>query len=770
MKILVITGIFPPDIGGPASYVPKISEEIAKHGHIVTTITLSDVPSYTDSYNFDVVRIPRKSFKPIRFLKTILAIVRYGKQADLLFVNGLALEATIANYLLKRPVVHKVVGDFAWERASNKDWMNDNLEEFQRKRYSFKIEALKKLRNFWVRKSNLIIVPSLYMRTILKGWGIDERKIDVINNSLDELSYDKTMEFPQFNGFTVITIGRLIPLKRIDNLIRAIAELPDCRLIIVGDGPEEQNLKNIARELGINSRVIFTGQVSRKKALSYLKSADLFVQTSIHETFPHVILEAMQIGVPVIATKVGGIAEIVEDSVTGLLVEPNNNDKLKEAIDLLIKDEELRKKFVSNANEQIKKFSIEKMVENTLQVFSEATSEFYATSTKPSVLFVSGTRYSYPLNDMHKKKFSSLSSVSINYIFAFSVDNKFRAFFDSANFYLIPSKLPRIIRYPLFIISAFFITLYMTYKRKIKVIICQSPYEGIPVVIARSLLRILDKQISIITELHGDAEQALSLYLRPKSKLLFRSYGLIGQTISKFILKNSDVIRPVSEFLASKISQKVSKPIITFPAYTDIELFLEDNNPAKEFLIYPWDGFIFYPGVLIYLKGVHVLIKSIELVVKQYKGLKLLIAGEGGYKEELQKLVRYYRLEDNVIFLGHLKQSTLKEYMKRCAMLVLPSLSEGLGRVIAEAMACGKPVIGANVGGIPDLIKDGENGFLVPPNDVEALAEKITYLIENPEVAREMGDRGKKFILNRFSTESYVYNFRKMIQIAMGNI
>ena len=309
----------------------------------------------------------------------------------------------------------------------------------------------------------------------------------------------------------------------------------------------------------------------------------------------------------------------------------------------------------------------------------------------------------------------------------------------------------------------------MAYKRKISVVICQSPYEGIPVVIAKFLLKILCKQISIITELHGDAEQALSLYLRPQSSLLLRLYSLTGQTISKLILKNSDVIRPISEFLASKISQKASKPIITFPTYTDIELFLEHNSSIKETLSYP-NRFILYAGMLIYLKGVHILIRSIELVVKRYKELKLLIAGEGEYIEELQKLVRDYRLEDNVIFLGHLKQSTLKEYMKRCAMLVLPSLSEGLGRVIAEAMACGKPVIGANVGGIPDLIKDGEHGFLVPPNDVEALAEKITYLIENPEVAREMGESGRKFILSRFSTESYTSNFSKMIQMAIRSI
>jgi glycosyltransferase involved in cell wall biosynthesis len=768
MKLLVVTGIFPPDIGGPATYVPKISEEIVKRGHSIIAITLSDVPIYTDAYNFDLIRIPRNSFKPIRLLKTILCIIHYGRQADLLFVNGLALETTIANYLLKKPVVQKVVGDFAWERARNKGWTASNIDEFQKKRYPLKIELLKRLRSFCINKSDLVIVPSLYMSTIIKGWGIGEKKIAVIYNSSDKPLYNDSVEFPEFEGFTIIAIGRLISLKKVDNLIRVVAELSNCRLIIVGSGPEEQNLKNIARELGINNRVIFTGQVTRENALSYLKLADLFVQNSIHEGFPHVVLEAMQIGVPVIATKVGGTTEIVEDNVTGILVEQNNNEQLKRAIEVLIKDKELKKKLVINAKEQLEKFSAKQMVESTLKVFSEIASESY--SSTPSVLFVGGTRYSYPLNETHKKKFSSLSSISKNYIFAYSIDNRFRTFFDSANFYLIPSKLPGIVRYPFFLIMSFWMVLYIVYKKRVRVVICQSPYEGTAVILAKLFLKILGKQISVVTELHSDWELVHFLQRRP-SGLLFRLYFIAGKIISTFVLKNSDLVRTISEFTTQKVSNRVSKPVIQFPAYIDIELFLSKSSSDEKILRSQYnDGFIFCVGALIYGKGIHVLIESMKLVVKRHKNQKLLIAGEGDYKDELERLLKRYELEDNVTFLGHLDQRALKGYMDRCLTLILPSLSEGLGRVIVEAFACGKPVIGTNVGGIPDLIKDSENGFLVPPNDVEAIREKINYLIDNPRIAREMGERGRRFVQERFSTEIYALNFRKMVQTAIRNI
>ena len=98
MNVLIITGIFPPDIGGPASYVPAIASSLVQRGHKVTVITLSDATIHSDAvYPFTVIRILRSMARLLRVLKTIERISSHGKKADILFVHGLALEAVIAN-------------------------------------------------------------------------------------------------------------------------------------------------------------------------------------------------------------------------------------------------------------------------------------------------------------------------------------------------------------------------------------------------------------------------------------------------------------------------------------------------------------------------------------------------------------------------------------------------------------------------------------------------------------------------------------------------
>ena len=115
INILMVTGIFPPDIGGPATYVPTMASELVRRGHKVIVLTLSDRLDHDDrSYTFPVHRIRRSLAKPLRFLLTVVRIFREGRSAAVLYVNGLYLEAVIANCLLCKPMVQKIVGDWAW--------------------------------------------------------------------------------------------------------------------------------------------------------------------------------------------------------------------------------------------------------------------------------------------------------------------------------------------------------------------------------------------------------------------------------------------------------------------------------------------------------------------------------------------------------------------------------------------------------------------------------------------------------------------------------
>jgi glycosyltransferase involved in cell wall biosynthesis len=126
MRLLLITGIFPPDIGGPATYVPQLARALAQRGHQITVLTLSDRLDHDDrSYPFAVVRLPRHLRKPLRWLRTIYQTTCLGRQVDVLFANGLMLEAVLANRL--QTAGAKVVG--IWRGSSERrGWVTDNFE------------------------------------------------------------------------------------------------------------------------------------------------------------------------------------------------------------------------------------------------------------------------------------------------------------------------------------------------------------------------------------------------------------------------------------------------------------------------------------------------------------------------------------------------------------------------------------------------------------------------------------------------------------------
>jgi len=165
---------------------------------------------------------------------------------------------------------------------------------------------------------------------------------------------------------------------------------------------------------------------------------------------------------------------------------------------------------------------------------------------------------------------------------------------------------------------------------------------------------------------------------------------------------------------------------------------------------------LFTLGRLVEWKGHKYLIKAIRLVNEKYK-VHLLIGGEGSLRQELGSLVREKGIEDCVTFLDHIPGHLMNIYYSFADIYVQPSIidkdgtTEGLGVTILEAMACETPCIGSNVGGIPDIIRDGENGFLVNPADPEQLAEKIIILLNNKELRERMGKWGRTFVEENYS-------------------
>ena len=322
MKILITVGIYPPDIGGPASFVPKIANLLSQNNYEVTVICLSD-SNLQDNETYKVKRILRNQNLLIRWLKTIILIILNGRNAECIFVNGLPMESYIANIFLRKKIVRKIVGDWAWERGRNKGLIEDSFDEFQLNSHNLHLEIAKFSRGWTATKADIVITPSRHLSNVVKNWGVKADKLKVIYNG----TRITNNEFSKSNSniIKLITVGRLAPWKNVNTIIEAVHLLKNqdlkINLIIVGSGPEDLDLKKQVNNLNLTNEVIFTGQKKYSDLKEYYKSADIYIQASGYEGLPHVLLEAINFDLAIISTPIGGTNEILQDGKNGFILD-----------------------------------------------------------------------------------------------------------------------------------------------------------------------------------------------------------------------------------------------------------------------------------------------------------------------------------------------------------------------------------------------------------------------------------------------------------------
>lgn len=220
-----------------------------------------------------------------------------------------------------------------------------------------------------------------------------------------------------------------------------------------------------------------------------------------------------------------------------------------------------------------------------------------------------------------------------------------------------------------------------------------------------------------------------------------------GLIFLRYFISKADKIISVSKsaakFMENLLGNKVENIII--PNGVDVNRFKPSRREEDK-------ATILFVGRLVHRKGVQVLIKAFSKVVKKIPEAKLIIVGEGYMKPLLQIQVKKLRLNGKVKLLGKVADSELPKIYQEATLVVIPSLyRESFGMVALEAMASGKPVIATKVGGLPEIIRDGRNGFLIPPGDHKELAEKIILLLSNKEMSLKMGITGRKIAVEKYS-------------------
>jgi glycosyltransferase involved in cell wall biosynthesis len=327
MKVLLVSGIYRPEIGGPATYIPTLAQALTNRSNSVEVVTLKNSSSTPTIENWAVNYIQRDQALPFRFIKTFWLIYKKAKNSDVIFANGLHQETALALIFLKKRSVAKVVGDPVFERASNKGLTNSSIYDFNRGNLNLNFRMQRLFIRWSLNRFDVITCPSREIMDRVEGWGVS-KPIQFIPNGVAPIK-EKHHE----KNFEIITVSRLIALKNIDKLIYACAST-NRTLAVVGSGPEEARLVSLAKSLG--AKVTFFGQLGESDVINTLQKSKVFALLSDYEGLSFALLQAMAVGLPSIVSNVKGNSDVITDGKEGFLVNINEKDSIESAIESLL--------------------------------------------------------------------------------------------------------------------------------------------------------------------------------------------------------------------------------------------------------------------------------------------------------------------------------------------------------------------------------------------------------------------------------------------------
>jgi glycosyltransferase involved in cell wall biosynthesis len=234
-----------------------------------------------------------------------------------------------------------------------------------------------------------------------------------------------------------------------------------------------------------------------------------------------------------------------------------------------------------------------------------------------------------------------------------------------------------------------------------------------------------------------------------------RKYLLAGLALylERVVLNRLRHVIAISPNIAAYVRARSRAKVHEIPVATDPEFFEIPNLDAGERLL--------FVGQIYPRKGVLPLLKSLDIVRRKVPGVEMDIIGnptDAKYLAELKAYIEQHKMSSRIRFLGRVDEATLKQAYAQCSILVLSSLEEGTPAVLLEAMAAGKPVVATGVGGVPHIVEDGSNGFVVPVNDVQGFADRIIILLYNRGLREQMGqvarEKAKRYRLEAVMTQT----------------
>ena len=377
--------------GGAEIVVYELARSMAELGHRVTLVGEVDESDFELPAGLDVVQVRNAAQRATRWLPDGLAkwMVQH------LFGN-IAVARTTRRLLRERPGSFDIVhahGALSAALISIGHPSHLVYTEHDATPWSCRYRRWyeRMLRKAIYRSLNVVafkradrvitVFPSL-AEEIITYWNVPREHVTVVSNGADPTFLDWDPEPAgaaesevSFSNYALF-VGSLVPRKCPDLLLDALAETPDLPCVFVGDGPMRPTLERRAQELGIAERVTMLGTVSRQRLANVYRDADMLVLPTVSDAFPLVALEAMACGTPVLATRVSGLPEMIEDWQTGFLVKPGDVGQLAMGLRFLAGDPDLRRHMGRNARTRVLEgFQWSAVAERYLDVFRTAAGE-----------------------------------------------------------------------------------------------------------------------------------------------------------------------------------------------------------------------------------------------------------------------------------------------------------------------------------------------------------------------------------------------------------
>lgn len=706
MRIVLASGIYPPDAGGPATYTRAMARALVAEGHTVDVVCYGEGDQVVHEEGFLVHVISRKHYVPVRYWRCMQAVRRLAAHADLVYLQGpvaAGVPGTLGARLAGVPTVMKVVGDYAWETYAGSGG-KELLDTFLTHSHTGKIRLLERLERWSAKRAAAVITPSQYLKTVVAQWGVPSGHITVIPNAVSALPEGLSRnaarkKFGVEHKRVLLTAVRAVPWKGGDVLVSLLTDLPeDVTLLIAGDGPELKKWEEKARALKVAPRIQFLGRLSREELADAYCAADLFVLASGYEGYPWVVAEAASIGLPSFVSDQGGNPEtkvaLGSEYVTVLPYQD------REAWLTALKEPWPGRQ---NGSTSLPSFSA--MYDDTLHTLSTAVS-----APTLRTIFLS-----------YERGLTKPSSVAFERVAGLAADNI------QLSAIVLPATAKGVTEQgglrsigltgsaPARLWGAFWAAakeIRHARKNGERVLIsAQDPF------LTGSMAFVLSRLLNTPYEVQEHADFFSGAWAR--EAVAHRLWTRIGLAV----IRRANHVRVVSDRIRSQLMARgISENRITvIPVAQNVATLLA-RTPRS----WPSTPTIIVPCRFVKQKGLDVLIDALKIVADKGHAFHVRMVGEGAEGPRLATRAEEQGIRSHISF-EHWNDS--EALWSDADLFVLSSNYEGWGRTIVEAMAAGIPIVTTDVGCVGSFFRTETDGIVVKSGDTHALAAAIEHIL-----------------------------------------